>query len=278
VLTVKKILFPVDFSEECVGAARCVEALAGRFEAEILLLHVVSHGEQVLAEELLPARQAQLDLFLADELKYFTTHRQCILGDAATGIVNIARSWKPDLLMMPTHGLGMFRRLLLGSVTAKVLHDVKCPVWTGIHSAQAPPLERISCKKVLCAIDLAKRSGEVLHWAIQLAGEYDAELAIVHAIPPVEATAAARLLDQEYVLDLTVAAKCRLAALQGSAGTNVQVFVDTGETSKVVRCAAKEFGADMLVIGRHSQAGFAGYLRHNAYGILRESPCPVISI
>ena len=41
---------------------------------------------------------------------------------------------------------------------------------------------------------------------------------------------------------------------------------------------AIEFGADLLVIGRHSGAGIAEHLFQNAYAILRESPCPVISV
>lgn len=277
-LTMKKILFPVDFSEQCVGAARYVEAFAGRFEAQVQMLHVVPNGEQVLAREVLPARQAQLDAFLADEFKYFTTERRCVTGDPSTEIVAAANSWKPDLIAMPSHGLGFFRRLLLGSVTAKVLHDVSCPVWTGVHSEQAPPLERITCSKVICALDLSIRSRAVLEWASALAGEYGAELGIVHAIPPIEASAAAQFLDEAYVVDLAVAARSVIADLQEDLGTTAQVFVEGGETAKVVRCAAKQFGADLLVIGRHSRAGLAGHLRHNAYAILRDSQCPVISI
>ena len=120
---IKKILFPVDFSPACFSAARYLEAFAGRFEAEILLLHVVGMGDGglTLAEERLPHRQAQLNAFLADELKYFTTERLCVIGDdAATEIVATAQRWHPDLVMMPTHGLGTFRRFFLGSVTAKI--------------------------------------------------------------------------------------------------------------------------------------------------------------
>lgn len=277
-LEIKKILFPVDFSEQCAGAARYVEALAGRFEAEIMLLHAVPNGEDTLAEELLPGRESRLNFYLADELKYFTTHRKCVPGGAASEIVKAARSWKPDLVAMPTHGGGTFRRLLLGSVTAKVLHDLDCPVWTTVHAEKAPPLEDITCAKVMCAVDLSDRSRGVVEWAAALASEYGAPLGIVHAIPPVEASAAARYLDQEYSVDLTVAAKCRIAAIQGLAGTDAEVFVDAGETAQIVRCAAKVFGANVLVIGRHSRKGMAGHLRHNAYGIIRESPCPVISI
>ena len=39
---------------------------------------------------------------------------------------------------MPTHGYGPFRRFILGSNTAKVLHDADCPVWTGVHVEEIP--------------------------------------------------------------------------------------------------------------------------------------------
>jgi len=66
---IKKILFPVDFSDACRGAARYVEAFAARFEAEIMLLHAAGKREQQQAK-------AQLDAFLASELRSFTTHRR----------------------------------------------------------------------------------------------------------------------------------------------------------------------------------------------------------
>jgi hypothetical protein len=40
------------------------------------------------------------------------------------------------MILMPTHGYGPFRQMLLGSVTAKVLHDSKCPVLTEPISSQ----------------------------------------------------------------------------------------------------------------------------------------------
>ena len=49
-------------------------------------------------------------------------------------IVELAHE-SPDqtVILMPTHGYGPFRRFILGSNTAKVLHDADCPVWTGVH-------------------------------------------------------------------------------------------------------------------------------------------------
>lgn len=264
---IKKILFPVDFSERCVGAARYVEAFAGRFEAELRLLHVVDadvYGSEV--HGLQGERQALLNAFLTKDLGYCSAQRVCVVGDPATEVVETARSWAPDLIMMSTRGFGFYRPTLLGSVAAKVLHDVECPVWTDVHSEEAPPLEQIAFRKVLCAIDLEKRSRHVLDWAAFLACEYQAELAIVHAIPLVDAP------------PLLAEVRTKISALLTEAGAKGAIMIERGEPAEVTTGAAKEFGADLLVIGRHGGSGTKGYLRHHAYAILRKSTCPVISL
>ncbi|HYA17109.1 MAG TPA: universal stress protein [Bryobacteraceae bacterium] len=275
---IRKILFPVDFSDSSLGAARYVEYFAGQFQAEIMLLHAVGMGEHNLAEELLPQRKARLDAFLADELKYFTTERVCVTGDAATALMDTAAAWNPDLVMIPTHGLGYFRRHLLGSVTAKALHDLRCPVWTSVHAEVAPTLENIHCRRILCAVDLTERSSFVLQWAAWLARECDATLEIVHATPSLDASAQVWAMAEEFQQSVRDRAHQDLATLQKEAGTNAEGIVAAGVPAAVIAGAAKEFAADLLVIGRHDSEGFAGALFQNAYAILSQSPCPVISV
>jgi hypothetical protein len=113
---------------------------------------------------------------------------------------------------------------------------------------------------VLCAVDLGDRSAQVLEYAAFMAGEHHAELGIVHAIPA------------QAIAALTPAAEARIHELQSAAGTNAAVLFASGDPARAVGCAATEFGTDMLVIGRHNG------LRQRGYGILRESPCPVISV
>ena len=277
-LSIKKILFPVDFSQRSVGAARYVESFAGRFDAEIMLLHVVdaaTHGS--IAQHWQSSREKQLKVFLADGLKNFTTRRICTSGDPTDEIVEMVRCWTPDLVMMPTYGIGFYRPYLLGSVTAKVLHDIDCPVWTAVHAEAAPPVEKIALFKVLCAVDLGGRSGRVLEWAASFAALCEAELGLVHAAPIVEPPPG-RTLDRKFADSLAVEAKARLTTLQTASGASATVFVNPGEPSKVVASAAKDSGADLVIIGRHGGTGDNGHLRHNAYGIIRDSPCPVISI
>jgi len=279
---IKKILFPVDFSESCLGAGRYVEAFAGQFEDEIMLLHVITRGEHTLPEELLPGRKAKLDAFLANELKYFTTDRICTIAeddiDPSQLIVEVAQSWCPDIVMLPTHGLGFFRRHLLGSVTAKALHDLRCPVWTSVHAESAPALENIHCRKILCSLDLGVCSRGVLQWAAWLAKEYGAELGIVHATAAIDASVASLNIEEEFNRQVAAHSKKRIDALQAEAGTTGQVLINPGQPETVVAQTAAEFNADLLVIGRHSSEGIAGNVFHSAYAILREAPCPVISV
>lgn len=270
---IKKILFPVDFSESSLAAARYVEALAGRFEAEILLLHVVGPGEHTLAEELLPLRRAELNTFLVDELKYFSTQRICVIGDdPASAVIAEAQRWQPDLVMMPTHGLGAFKKLFLGSVTAEVLQKLDYPIWTTVHSEAAPALENIHCRKILCALDLSERSPCVLQWAAALAAEYEACLGIVHATEPMPSLFVSEGLEKELEGDMTAQARQELLELRRKAGTEGPIFVEAGDPAVVIARTAQDFSADLLVIGRH-QSG-----PEDSFAILRDSPCPVVSV
>jgi nucleotide-binding universal stress UspA family protein len=78
--------------------------------------------------------------------------------------------------MMSTHGYSPFRRLLLDSVTSKVLHDTACAVWTGAHVAQGPPAEWIKLGHIACAIDLGPHSASVLRRGASLAAEFKSRL------------------------------------------------------------------------------------------------------
>jgi len=275
---VKRILFPVDFSKRCIGTAQYVRAFASQFGAEVMLLHVVETGNHYYPEVAQPHLQRDLNAFLSEEFHDFQTLRNCIIGATETSIVETARAWNSDLIMMPTQGLGRYRRFLLGSITAKVLHDAECPVWTDVHSHEAPAPEKIACKKVLCALDLGDRGQAVLEWAGWLAREHEANLRIMHVSPMAETASLGKYLRREFAASRAAEARIRIEEIQAAAGTRANVDIAQGRVSEVVTCAAKEWSADLLVIGRHNGSGLAGHLHQNAYSIIGESPCPVLSI
>ena len=275
---IKKILFPLDFSEMCPGAGRYVEAFAGRFEAEIMLLHAVERGKYSTAEELQPRRQLMLDSFMRNELTQFTTHRICRLGEPADVIAETARTWCPDLVMMPTHGIGLYDRLILGSVTAQMLRELDCLLWTDVHSEFAPPLENIHCRRILCAVDLGERSRSVLQWADVFAAEYQAELTVVHAIPERLAVASGRGFGVEHGGLALADSQTQVEALVKSAGANASASIEYGDPPEIISLRAAAVAADLLVVGRHQGSGLQAELYQHLYSIVCKSPCPVLSI
>ncbi len=274
-----KMLIPIDFSERCLGAARFAIPLAERFQSEITFLHVEPPPEndsEWNAEHEARAEK-QLRDFLCAAFAHLDVKRILRVGpDVAGEIVKYAREQQSDLILMPTHGYGAFRRLLLGSVTAKVLHDTDCPVWTGVHLAQGPPAEWINPTVVLCAVDAAPVSEKPLQWASQIASGLDAALLLVHVEPRLESPGE-EYYSHEYHRGVLEEANRKMEQLQGAVGTHAQVFIEVGNIPRVVCAAVKRVEADLLVIGRGGGAG-PGRLGLNAYGIIRESPCPVMSV
>jgi nucleotide-binding universal stress UspA family protein len=274
----KSILFPVDFSQRCSGGARMVEIFAAHFDAEITLLHVVEPPTYTdIAIDNTPVAQRELEEYLAAELEPFNARRVLTHGDAALSITRYANSDRFDLVMMPTHGYGGFRRLVLGSVTARVLDHVNAPVCTGVHMECVPPLDKIEIRNILCAIDLGRQSCPAMTLAARLAEEFDAHLTLVHALPSTQPSTSVGC-DLDWKAFVQRDAREHIAKLQASVGIEAEVITGTGEAPLVVHDAARRTNANLLVIGRSVRQGVLGRLRANAYSIIRQSPCPVISV
>ena len=158
---------------------------------------------------------------------------------------------------------GVVRRFLIGSVTAKVLHDVACPVLTGVHldhhAEGAAPFAN-----VVCAVDLGAHGQQTLAWAAQFAADCKSALSIVHAAASPDRVASA----QEELRRLQAATRTDTA----------RVYVHEGDPVRVVCNFAKEIDADLIVIGRGARESSSGSLTTKAYAIIRQSPRPVVSV
>ena len=286
-ITFRRILFPVDFSARCEAAVPSVLAMAKRFDAELTVLHVVDLPPVGIAP---PEAAAWATLIGSDRLRqqgeialgrFIDRHLPEILlkhetseGDPAAMIVDYARENGADLIMLPTSGLGTFRRLLLGSVTAKVLHDTSVPVWTGVHAEEIAAHLPGQWKRVLCAIEDDPRDLPVLTWAAEFAAEQNLELRLVHAVRGPE-DCEANPSFREFLFNV---AQEHIDKLQAQAGTKFEVCLQLGDAGRVVHRAALGYSADIVVIGRGVIQKTFGRLRSGAYEIIREAPCPVISV
>jgi len=289
-ISFRRILFPVDLSKQGREAAPFVAAMAKRFQSEVILLHVVEvpcpwyESPEAMAVQSIANLQTvvsesrdRLESYLAGELEGIKICRLVAQGEPARAITDTARNRQADLIMMPTHGYGPFRRMLIGSVTANVLHDAECPVWTGVHTDQIWSKKGAGWQRFLCAVDTDTADGELLQWAAQFAREQGAQLQVVHAVHEAAPIPSGQESDtlRDFLLGV---AKERLAKMQAEAGTNFDVWLRFGKVGQVVHQAALDHQADLILIGRGLIRKTLGRLRSQAYSVIREAPCPVISV
>ena len=282
----RKILFPVDFSDRAAAVAPAVYTLAQKHNADLTILHALelppgayadwyAFSAMVDVDALRAHQRSLLDNFAPGAPASVTVERVMLDGPPVPTIVNYATLNGFDLIALPTHGFGAFRSLLLGSITAGVLHDTHVPVWTAAHAETLE--EHREPHRILCAIDLAPSSQGVLEWAQKLANFYQAELRVVHAIPqvydPVQAFSA-----DDFRHYLMQQARERYAPVALATNVAAPLTMVEGGVGHAIGDEAKSFNADLLVIGRGVIHHTFGRLRTHAYDLIRSSPCPVLSI
>jgi nucleotide-binding universal stress UspA family protein len=285
---IKNILFPVSFSPSCIAMAAYVKRAAAILEAEVSLVHVVDPASYSgfelferspfeVQEEHLSIGRRKLDSFLTAEFPTSDYQRILAAGDAASEIAQVARNGKFDLIIMPTHA-GTFRRMLLGSTTAKVINDADCPVLTSRHAEVISP-RPLDHRDWLCAIGLSADSERVLRFANAAAAEAHGKLTIIHAIQAGDASIPVQLDLQEHVQSAErERASRRIAELQRTVGLKVPVRIAIGAVKEALLEAARQSDADALIIGRNHYPGVSGRLRDLTYAMVRDLPFPVLSV
>ncbi len=202
-----------------------------------------------------------LDRFIAREFAGTQVIAEVDEGEAGQLIVDHAHDEHADLIMMPTRGYGPFRAMLLGSITAKVLHDARCPVWTGVHTdqMQAHPPERWKRHAVrsghrssgtwpCCAGRPSSAPSKA--WSCGWSTRWRARI-----------PRWTRESDPSMYDFLFNVARERMVKMQAEAGTKFEVCLLGGRAERAVHQAAIGHDADLIVIGRGVMQKKMGRLR-----------------
>ena len=143
-VSIRRILFPTDFSEPAKEAQKYAMALADRFGAELHLLHVVPEVAMPLPDSTtswtLPAADLKLQVEAAEQrllqdlgpdwAEERRTVHTAVVGNAVEEIVKYAKEHEIGLIVIGTHGRTGLSHLLLGSVAEKLVRLATCPVLT----------------------------------------------------------------------------------------------------------------------------------------------------
>jgi len=145
-VALKRILVATDFSEPSSVALAYGRDLARSYNAELHVLHVVEDVMMRYSPEIgfaLPELQKDLDKAAQRDLEALVTDddRKTLTvipvvetrTNVAEGVTRYAAENAIDLIVCGTHGRGVMRHLLMGSVAERVVRSAPCPVLT-VHS------------------------------------------------------------------------------------------------------------------------------------------------
>ena len=299
-IDIERILCPVDFSDHSRHALHYAAVLAGWYESTITVLYVHPVVPAAAAEPGAPAfppfvvTAADRDKLLAsmrslaesDASADVRVEYEIVEGPAAPGILDCASAQRTDLIVMGTHGRSGFERLMLGSVTERVLRKASCPVLTvppRMHeSTPVPPL----FKKILCAVDFSDCSMNALNFAMSLAQEADAHLTVLNVVE-LPADAHERLPHfspgvREYLTSLEEEHRQRLQTVVPDsvrAYCAVETMTVPGRPYREILRVTAEQQADLIVIGIHGRnAADLLFFGSTAQHVVRQATCPVLTL
>jgi len=285
-MTFNRILFPIDFSEHSQKLNAEVEWLAARFNSTVTLMHVfeipsswygAADAPMLTGDDIVAFANAD-----KQRLQNYSIHipesrieRVSLEGGAAWHIANWTKEHSTDLVVMGTHGFGALRRMLLGSVAMKVLHDVDCPVWMQA-TKPAEPGQFGAINHIVCSIELTNETLPLLRFAKQLAATFGATVRLLHVVPQQEVLEY-KHFDVDFHQRISNMAADEIARRQQEAGTSFPLSITSGHIAQDAAELALDQKADLILIGRGKAQGVFGSLRTNAADIIRQAPCPVLS-
>ena len=141
-INIKRILCPTDFSASAEHAMQYAIAIAERHAAIVELLYVTAPSTYELDSSLEGnATNETFDKELHGHLDELASsietnvqiETKLISGIAYAEIVNRAKIWPADLIIIGTHGRTGMKHMLIGSVAEKVVRSASCPVCTIRH-------------------------------------------------------------------------------------------------------------------------------------------------
>jgi nucleotide-binding universal stress UspA family protein len=148
-ISLKKVLVPVDFSDTSDVALRYGKALAGAFGASLHVIHVVQEpyaqpwaveaygfSMATLQEDWIKEANTKLEgVLTADDRRALKATATTILGHPVSEILRFATDERIELIVMGTHGRGPLGHMVMGSVAERVVRHAPCPVLT-VHEAE----------------------------------------------------------------------------------------------------------------------------------------------
>lgn len=293
-ITITRILCPVDFSESSRRAIDYAAAVATWYQAGVTVLYVFPNIP-VMDVPPLVLEERDRNRFMADLLR-FTAHLpktialEHVVQEAPSvheEILTRATGMPADLLVIGSHGRSGLSRLLLGSVTERVMRKAPCPTLVVPQAApDTPPGEPVHFRRILCPIDFSRESSCALTYALTMAEETDARLDLLHVIElPPELTEFPHAVGADADRARAAAEADRLRRLRALVPDEARIYctvtsaVREGAAYGEILKAAEEQQSDLIVMGVRGRGALDLLMfGSNTARVTRRAACPVLIV
>jgi len=203
-------------------------------------------------------------------------------GNVVQEILAQAKTSRPDLMVIGSHGRGGIQRLVLGSVAEKVLRLATCPVLTVRRGVRLVRRSRSPFATILCPTDFSAAANKAVAYAKRLAQEADAKLILMTAVEwPFgdEVTSGAVAELQKSIASNASDALTRLLPRPASNGPRAQAIVAVGKASAAIVKVARARSVDLIVMGVSGRGALdVAILGSTTHHVIREGAWPVLTV
>ena len=292
-LEIKLILCPVDFSEFSVRAYCYAQSIAEHYRSKLVLQHIVEVWRHPSASFAATASlyDEYCDWLLGSAkerlLEFVKNHTRVKLqpeliveqGTAPDMILSFAQAQKSDYIIMGTHGLRGFDRLMLGSTTDRVMRRAPCPV----TAVREPTHDSIAADqeghrlhhldRIVACTDFSENSDLALTYAISATAEYDAELTLLHVLEDVP-----RPSKMEEAIAVATKQLENLIPPERRKSLKIKTAVRTGKPYREIIRYAQEAQTDLVSMGVRGRGALdLAVFGSTTYRVMQLGPCPVLT-
>jgi nucleotide-binding universal stress UspA family protein len=279
----KLILCPTDFSESATLALHYGKYLSDCFDARLLVLYAdpfspppyfTSGQLEDLArtiENFKEAAHEYLTRYVSEHIGG-SSKVEMIVAENQTvpAILLTAEEKKVDMIVIGTHGRSGINRLMLGSVTEKVLHETDHPVLTVRERKGAAELSKASVQQVLCPINYTEVALMALDHAVAISKCFEAELVVLHVIESHSTDIKEK--DEHSRLCAWIPDDLRLRC-------SLKEIVRRGDAADQIIEVSSSASCDMIVLGaQHKHFQDTTVLGTTTIRVTRHAPCPVLTV
>ena len=283
-ISLKNILFATDFSPAADAAAPFAIQIARSYGAKLYGVHVNAFDDYTAAAPEAWAamaeaaeRQTKEDEQRLNEQLKDVEHEVVIDEGNIWEVMSILLKQKEiDLIVLGTRGRTGLGKALLGSVAEQILRQAPCPVLTVGPRVTLQPEKALKMREILYATDLAADFPAAAPYAISLAQENQAHLALLYVI---EIQKAGELMHPTEIADSKLHKLRQLVPQGAELWCEPRYLVERGIPAEKILEAADRQRADLIVLGAQPANWLATHLNAGTvHKVVSEARCPVLTV